>query len=344
MTISHYDTQTLLGVIDALDRPSKALASVYLRSEFGDTSESIAFDKINSSRKIAPYVSPLVAGRVIKSKSEKVTSFKPAYVKPKHVLDPTRTIKRRPGERLAGGLTHAERFGLNVADILREQDEMIARREEVMAIEVLRTGKVVVASDDFPAMEVDFERNAAHTVALTGGARWGEPGVKILDNLKTWAETVQKNSGAHPYHVTLDPKAASLLTADPDIKAILDIQRQVSGILELAGVAVGGMGKEFRRVGAIGDFEFYVYQQYYHDASGTLQQMMPDNTVIMGNPELSEGWQAYGAIMDHGSLQAEARFPKMWDDDDPSVTYIMTQSAPLPVVGRVDATLCATVR
>lgn len=344
MTISHYDTQTLLGVIDALDRPVKALASIYLRSEFGDTSDSIAFDKIASSRKIAPYVSPLVAGRVVKTKSEKVTSFKPAYVKPKHVVDPGRTIKRRPGERIAGNLSPAERLDLIVADILREQDEMITRREEVMALEVLRTGKVVVASDDFPAMEVDFERNAAHTVALTGAVRWGEPGVKILDGLKGWAETVQKNSGAHPYHVTLDPKAAGLLTADADIRAILDIQRQASGVLELAGVAVGGMGKEFRRLGAIGDFEFFVYQQFYHDASGTVQQMMPDNTVIMGNPELSEGSQAYGAIMDHGSLQAEARYPKMWDEHDPSATYIMTQSAPLPIVGRVDATFCATVR
>lgn len=338
-----HDTHTLLGLISGLTAPSKALSNVYLTQQVNSDTEYVDFDKLGFARPIAAYSSPYVPGRVGKQRSEKIMSFAPAYLKPKDMVDPARVIKRRSGERIGGELSPAQRFDLVVADLLREQDEKITRREEAMAIEALRTGKVVVSGEDVAATEIDYGRDSGQTVTLSGGARWGQSGVKALDSLKTWAETVQKASGAHPYHVVMDPKAAALFTADADVRAILNVWRQASGILELAGVAVGGQGREYRLLGKIGDFEVYVYQQYYHLEGGTPAQMMPDNTVIMGNPELASGVQAYGAIRDRMALAALPRFPKMWDEQDPAITFLMTQSAPLPVFGRIEATLAATV-
>ncbi len=71
---------------------------------------------------------------------------------------------------------------------------------------------------------------------------------------------------------------------------------------------------------------------------------MPDYTCIMGSRTLAEGWRLYGAIQDKGALRPMARYPKMWGTEDPSAVFTMTQSAPLPILGRPDATLCATVR
>jgi hypothetical protein len=46
------------------------------------------------------------------------------------------------------------------------------------------------------------------------------------------------------------------------------------------------------------------------------------------------GTRCYGAIRDkRAGLAAMSLFPKMWDQEDPSVTYTMTQSAPLMVPG-----------
>ena len=54
-------------------------------------------------------------------------------------------------------------------------------------------------------------------------------------------------------------------------------------------------------------------------------------------------YACYGAIQDLESLQAEERFPKMWEEKDPSVAMAMTQSAPLPVPARIEASAFATV-
>ena len=301
------------------------------------------FDKISSSRKIAPYVSPMVAGRAQALRGSVANSFRPAYVKPKAAVNPGAALKRRPGERIAGDMTPAERLDRILVQELEDQDLQIARREELMAIEIMRTGKVVVESAEFPKMTVDYSRPAGHTVALTGGDRWGQSGVKPLANVTTWATTVHAGSGAHPNLVILDPLAAGLLLADTELRAILDNRRQADGVMQLAGAATGAQGSEAVRLGAIGQFEFWQYQQLYKDDAGSTQKMMPDYTVLMGSVGI-EGYACYGAIQDIGAMNAMERFPKMWENQDPSVALVMTQSAPLPVPARVEASFCATVQ
>ena len=55
---------------------------------------------LDTARRLAPFVSPLVAGKAERSRGYSTRSFTPAYVKPKHVVEPSKAMKRRAGERL----------------------------------------------------------------------------------------------------------------------------------------------------------------------------------------------------------------------------------------------------
>ena len=56
------------------------------------------------------------------------------------------------------------------------------------------------------------------------------------------------------------------------------------------------------------------------------------------------GYQAYGAIFDKkAGLEALPRFLKMWDIEDPSATLVQTQSAPLPLPLKINASLIMEV-
>ncbi len=339
-----YDTMTLLGMVEALDRPRRFIFDLFFSTAtITFDTEEIMFDKISSSRKIAPFVSPDVPGKAQALRGSVAQSFKPAYVKPKAPINPGAVLKRRPGERIAGDMSPSERFDRIVIQELEDQDAQIARREELMAIEILRTGKVVVESPEFPRMVVDYNRPAGHTKALLTTARWGETGVSPLDNVKTWAQEVHDGSGAHPNRVIMDPLAAGLFLADEKLQKILDNRRQADGIMQLAGAATGAQGVEAVLLGSIGQFEFWQYQQLYKDSAGATQKMMPDHTVLMASVGV-EGYACYGAIQDFSALQSLERFPKMWEEKDPSVALLMTQSAPLPVPARVEASLAVTVR
>ena len=306
--------------------------------------EEVYIDKVDTARRLAPFVSPLVAGRAERSRGFTTRSFKPAYVKPKHIVEPSKALKRRAGERLTGTMTPAERFDAATVDNLQLEEDQITRREEWMASELLRTGSVTVSGEDYPSQSVDLGRDATHTKALTLTARWGESGVSPYTDVKTWATQVAKKSGAHPGTVVMDPLACDLFQKDAEVRSVLDNRRQNSGNFDMLGRANGAQGEELVYIGSIGQFEIYQYSNVYSLDDGTAANLMPDYTVIMGSRNLCEGWRLYGAIQDKGALRGMARFPKMWDTQDPSAVFTMTQSAPLPILGRPDATLCATVR
>lgn len=339
-----HSTDELIGMIEALDRPSAPLLNLFFPDEQTFDTETVYLDQVDAARRLAPFVSPNVAGKPQRQRGFQTRDFRPPYIKPKHALEPGKQLKRRAGERLTGEMTPMARLEAALVENLQLQDDQITRREEWMASQLLRTGSMTLSGEDYPEMTVDLGRNAAHTITLSGGARWGESGVSPYKTIRTWAATVHKNSGAHPGRVVLDPLAADLLLEDEAFTKILDNRRQMGGEAQLAGVTTGGEGEEIKYIGSVGEFDYYQYSNFYTDEDGAVLNMMPDYTVVLGNPKLAAGVRTYGAILDTSTLVPATRFPKEWDEQDPSVRFVMTQSAPLPLLGRPDATFCATVR
>ncbi len=343
-SVSVYATAYLLSAYGVMDRTNPFLYNTFFGMEQMFETEEVYFDKVQRARRLAPLVSPATQGKAERIRGYYATALKPAYVKPKHVIEPNRMLKRRPGEVLLGNMSPAERRDATILDTLRIQDDQIARREEWMVAQILQTGKVTLVDPEVgTANIIDFQRPAAHTVPLTGAARWGQSGVDPLDNMRTWAATVQKNSGFHPSVVIMDPLSANLFIKSPGVQLIMNSFRQTSGNIDLGGKVVGGIGREAKKLGETGEFEIWVYQQFFTDDQGNVSQLMPDYTVIMADPVGIEGTRCYGAIQDVRVLRAMTRFPKNWIQEDPSVEYLMTQSAPLPVAGWIEASFCATV-
>src|SRR5687768_16522033 len=132
---------------------------------------------------------------------EELKAFRPPYIKPKHALTPDLTIKTMPGESLQGSMSPKQRYDRIRTQMLQEQDDMITRREEWMASELLRTGTLTVTAEDHPPMTINLGRPSGHTVALTTTARWGETDVSPFQNLRTWAGTVSNAAGVAPTEV-----------------------------------------------------------------------------------------------------------------------------------------------
>jgi len=337
-----YTTRQLVRVIDDLVRPSSFLLDTFFPFVQNFDTEMIDFDLIAKGKTLAPFVSPLVAGKPQLNRGFTTKSFKPAYIKPKTTVDPTRPMKRRPGEKYTGEMSPMARRDAVVADIFSDHMEQIIRRKEWMAASALVNGQVIVEGEDFPKQVVDYNRDASLSVTLAPASQWGDVGVKVLDLIEDWSGLVATACGAKATTVVLDPLAWKLARADADFKAILDVRRQTSGDVELGPVSRSA--EELARyVGNIGDFDFWVYQDTYVDEAGNPQNMLPDNTCIIGGSQI-EGVQAHGAIMDpRAGYQSLEFFPTNWISDDPVAEWAMTQSSPLVVPSRPNASFRATV-
>lgn len=338
-----YSTTALLGVIDTLDKPTAWLRDTFFPDGVQFFTTEIAFDKLKMRRNMAPFVSPNVAGQARKARGRTVSTFEPAYVKPKNEISPDENFVRLAGEQIAGKLSPEQRFHHNMLQLLADQEREITRREEWMVAQILQTGKVVVAGDDYPEQTVDFGRHADLTKALTGGIRWGEAGVEVMADLRSWATLVATTSGATVTKVVFGASAAELFQKDADVREVLDNRRQVDGQFQLGPVATGGEDMVAAYLGSIGAFDFYQYTQKFEDESGTVQDFFPDYGVLLHGQQMG-GAMCHGAIRDNKSLAPLPRYPDVWDQRDPSVTFVMTQSAPLPVPREIDATAFVTVR
>src|SRR6185437_3436461 len=253
-----------------------------------------------------------------------------------------------------GAMNAEERYHRVIAELLAQQDDEIKRREEWMAAQILVNGAVVIEGDDFAPQQVSFGRPSSHTIQLTGANAWGQSGVSALDNLRTWNALVSSDSGFNARVVVMDPIAGNLFTNDSKVQNILnnrintptgpDFDNFMLGNIKRSGVNAGAVGEEVKYLGFIGEFNVFVYNQLYVDAAGNVQTMLPAGTVLMLSPQGFQGTRLYGAIRDpKAGYRALPRFPKMWTEEDPAVTNLMTQSAPLLVSGWPEASLCANV-
>lgn len=335
-----FTTNILTRAINSLVATPSHLLDTYFPMVQTESTDEIHFDIISKTRRLAPFVSPVVAGKIVDSQGYVTKTFKPAYLKPKTPFDPNRPLKRIPGEQIGGMLSPDQRLQYLVAQQLLDHKDMVRRRMEVMASEALRTGKVTVTGDNYPTVVLDFGRDAALTKVLTAGTKWSDSGISPLNNLQDWSQLVLQKSGAMPIDVTLDIDAWKVFRSDADVAKRLDLRNAVGATLSLgAQIKEGAV-----YMGTVDNFNIWVYSGWYLDDAGAEQPILPSGSVVMSNGLQLEGTQAYGAIRDEeAGFQPFEYFSKSWVEKDPSVRYVLTQSAPLVVPSRVNASFYAKV-
>lgn len=336
-----FSTGVLTATVEKIVPEYGYLTRTYFPGEQQETAAEVHIDVRKKSRRIAPFVSPYVQGQIVEKQGFNTFTLAPAYIKDKRVFDPNTPFTRTFGEPLSGKLTPAQRMERSVGIELADQVDMLNRRLEVMAGEVLVRGKLTIKGELYPEVELDFQRDSDLTVDLSGAAEWGDAGVDPLALLETWAALVFAKSGVRPRRVTMTMDAYQLFKNSTSVVKILDRARATN---TLNGDAMEGVDDGWF-AGQIGGFDIYVYGGSYIDPlDNTEKDILPDYTVLLGDARI-QGYKAFGAIRDpKAGFAAMKYFPKSWEEEDPAVRYIMLQSAPIMCPLYPDALLAATVK
>lgn len=343
ITPTLYDTATLLGVMREMDEPSNYWSNLCFGNVMTFEDEYIDFEKLGrGKRKLAPFVAPMAQGRPLYEQGSTVTRLKPAYIKPKDPVTPTRVLTRQPGELLSPTPQSPQaRRNAIIADILSQQRSAIERRWEWLAAKAIIDGSVTIEDEDYPARVVDFGRDPSHTVTLGLGERWGDEGVSILGDIEAWRTQVRRASFGGPTNrLTVGADVWDVMRADAEIKAQLDTQYRGTTADLNTGLRDGSLVEWVGRLS--GTLDVYVYSDYYEVGGEAVDFLDPKDVVLTG-PNVM-GYACFGAITDvKAGFQALPIFPKNWVSEDPAVEYVMSQSSPLMVPVNPNNTLKATV-
>jgi len=106
--------------------------------------DDVIMEYKNGTQKMAPFVAPRVGGKTVLRDGYKMERYEPPFIAPKRPLTLDDLAKKGFGEAIYANLTPEQRQGAIVTKDMTEMDEMITRREEAMAAEVMTTGALVM--------------------------------------------------------------------------------------------------------------------------------------------------------------------------------------------------------
>lgn len=315
------------------------------------TTPQIYFEKVfGDDRGLAPFVVPTMPGRPQKLDGYQAESFAPAYVKILDPVDPSMFIERQAGEAFgSGSLTLDQRRNAVIAELLRKGRQKMQNRNEWLAARAIIDGRVTISGEDYPSTLVDFRRDASLTVTLAGAAQWDETTADPLGDLKDVRNAANGLSGARIRKHIFGQNAWDLFTQRVDLKGMMDnnfrglnvnVTRMADGWLdqgqEYMGIIQGSNGG--------GAIEAWVDNSKYLDPEDGTEKFYLDQDTVVGVSDLVGGTRCFGAIMDkRAGYQAMEVFFKNYDQENPSVEYLLLQSAPLMVPRVPNATFSVKV-
>lgn len=341
-----YDTNALIQVVPNLKRAQKFLLDKFFPNVVMSDTEYVSIDVDIGKRRMSPFVSPLVEGQLVEQRRYQTNIFKPAYIKDKRAPDLRKPVRRMIGERIGGDLSGVEREMANLEFEMTDQIDMLDRRLEWMSAQALSLGTVTVTGDGFPSTLIDFGRDAALTVALTGGAVWSPTNITAAtatpsSNLETWGHVMLKKSGGVARDIVFTTTPWTFFLLDPVVKGAIWYPGNGGGANTIDIGAQIQRGAQYK--GHWGQYDLWVYNDWYVDANNVEQPMLVDGTVLMSGPDLL-GTRAFAQILDPAfNYEALPYAPKTWVEQDPAQRFILMQSSPLVIPSRANSCFAATV-
>lgn len=336
-----FETRTMLPMVD-LNAPTADhvfFRDRYFRDRVIFDSKKVDIDIIGrGARKLAPFVSPKIGGKVVEREGYTTNSYEAPEISPMRVTTAEDMLKRQPGEIIYGAVDPNVRAAEQLGRDLRELDRMIVRREEAMCAEALFSGKVTIKGDGYDAEVSYWPANSADQPATTPTIKWDQNGATPLADLRAIRRTVIQNSGVTPRDLICGTNVLEALLKDVQKSGALDTRRVDLGMIDPQhlpnGVTYWGYLKD-------SGLDVYSYDESYIGDDGNEHPIVPDDKALVCS-DAGKTVLAYGCVpvvSEEGvQFYAAARVPVSWvQRANPSGRIVQLKSRPLPIVNQIHA-------
>lgn len=347
-----YTTKRLQYLIERVDTPSSFLRDRYFPcNEASDIfgTEQVLIETRDAEGRVAPFTSSLGAGVPVSRKGQSMTAYTPPSVAPMRPLTLLDLKKRGFGEALYTELPEEERALLIATRDMQELDDMITRREELMAAEVmLENGcKVYPIGDDVELTETDEIRfyddsNKSNPARMAITTDWDDPAADILGDLYSMMTELVKY-GLPATDFVCSPDVADAMTNNETIQQLLDNRRYELG--EVAPKLADPAASIIAMLNVHGHMiNIISYEKLYTGDDGKSHLYIPSGMGIMTAP--AAGHTLYGAVTQmEQDLEFHTYFgrrvPKVEGDVHGNVRSLVLTARPLLVPGSVNPFISA---
>ena len=345
--LDYTSTAVLLAAYKEQKAPNTFLQTRYFPDGTVFTTANVLVEYKDGNQKIAPFVSPEIAGKVVRRQGYEANVYKPGLIAPKRPLTIDDLTEKGFGEALYGELTPEERAVKITADDLTEMDEMIVRRQEQMCAQVLQENALTMnhyGDDNKLIITKKIEYfNGQNDAIYTPSKTWAETDADIIGDLAAIALQLAKR-GLPATDVILGTEAADAFLSNEKILKLLDTKNLNIGAVDPTegypeAVFLGQINCKGYKLNLI------QYAATYEAEDGTIKSYIDPKVAIVTAPAC--GVTNYGAItqIDFGETMpkthAEKRIPL--HEINGQIREVALRSAPLVQPKHKNAFIKATV-
>lgn len=282
---------------------------------------------------VAPFVSELIPGTEVVKRSYASKYYSAPKVAPKKTFSAQEIyFTKSAGETIYGGISPEEKKAKLIGEAFADFEEQISRREELMCIDLMFKGSIVVKGE---GVEDKIEYGTPQEINPT--VLWTQPNADISGDIESVITLIGETTGQRIEHIVMDPVAARLFTQNEKIAKLLDIRNANFGQIDPKELASGAI-----YIGTLAPYNIPIYSyQTQHSvlkADGKTYdtvKMIPEGRVLFAP---SNNVLHYGpaADIEKGIIVAE-RVPFEDVDTKANTLEIRTESRPLPVPFDIDA-------
>lgn len=349
-TVSIYEPRTMMGVINKMPPVYTFFRNTFFGHEKTFVTKQVDVDYKKGSRKMAPFVSRMIGGKIVPNTGYETQTYTPPLVAPDKITTIDDLLARQPGESLYSGRTPAQRAVIQMRDDFTELREMITRREEWMCAQIMLTGKVVVIGDGVSDL-IDYGFTNKVDLSKDNAKKWkGGTKPTIYADLVTWHEKVQQTGFTNCNVCIVASDVAETMLSDEGFQKMLDTRN-----FDLAVIKPSRHENNVTYIGTVRELglDLYKYNEWYLDDwtnpdAPEEKPMIPSGTLLMASTA-TQFSMYYGAItmlnQKSGNFETvEGKYvPDTFTKKRPDRRFLSLQSAPLPVPHEVDSWLVAQV-
>lgn len=345
--VSIYEPRTMGRVVQKLPPVRTFFRSTFFRNEETFATKNVDVDFKKGSRKVAPFVSRLIGGKIVPNTGYETKTYTPPLVAPEKVTTIDDLLERRPGENMFSGRTPAERAVLKMSEDFVELREQITRREELMCAQAIFTGQIPVIGDGVNEV-IDFHFTNKEKIT-TAAKKWTADTSDPIADLKRWHETVQKTGFTNCDICVMGSDVANAFVNNAKVKDLLDVKNYALAVIQPKQLPNGTT-----YIGTIHELglDIYKYNEWYLDDwtnpdAPEDKPLVPADSLALLSTSANYSMY-YGAItlIDEATgvfRTVEGKYvPDTWAKRKPARRFLSLSSAPLCVPHDVDSWFVAT--
>ena len=337
MPLDYFDSRVLTGVITKRPPKPGLITQLFFKPQPPSPTDKFELHVETIKRRIVPLVSNVEGASIVQGRSAEVLLARAPRIRLKRPFAAEEALRNTVG--MTPYDTSVNPVEAAIAKQMQDFRDDIEYTVEFMAAQLATQGKLTmrdkVEGKIKTIYELDLDRDPKHKVDVSAtGTKWNGTNGKIRKDVQAWNLLIAAATGQGATDLILGTDVVDIFLDHKDVEKKLDNRNINIGQLTLSVQTL--------YLGRWNGLDVWTYPYSMTDRVGETIPLVAAGSILLGTRNAGQDIE-YGLPLDRRCTGPTDYFAKTYEEEDPSQTWALVESRPMPWTKNPDAFVYAKV-